>query len=1107
VTVSPTWLGRQHRSRRALLTVVGIAFFCVLSRPAAAADQIYFSAVDNVTNKIIERINAETVRLDISAWYLTEHAISIAIANRFNAGVKVRLMGDRGSIFEIDPHTRDEFYWLANQGVPIRLRFNPTWYPEINHWKMAIFVGQNIVEFGSANWDTFELAPFSSTNFVDETVMFADDPALVNAFKTKFDRMWSDTTAEPESIAGGAPYFKDWNDACTNEPLGCNFRTVYPNPKPMVVNTARLEPDYPSPPDLIWGQGPSFNNRLIQEINNEPTSGNLQFVMYRLTVPNIAQALLDRFAAGVQMQLIIEPDQYLNRKWPEFWLSHAYWDSLWAAGIPMRQRKHQGMTHMKTLVTSAYATNASSNLAAAWQRDHNYFVPSATKTAIYNAIKNRVTAMWNDTTNFEPFVPQPPDAPVQSTPANGATGVSRTSPLVWNITPFATNFDVYLGFSAAALTRIANVKAQLVNNPPSTYSWPPPSEFCAGTTYYWQIVARTNATPRRSSLVAASPTRSFTTTGTNVGCSGLPGSGGGGGGGAVPAPWATQDIGNVGAAGNASYDNGTFIVSGAGADIWGTSDAFRYVYQSLNGDGQIVARVVSEQNTNSYAKAGVMIRSALTAGSAHAILDVRPDGNVEFMVRTTNGGPTTYVAGRTQAFPAWLKLTRSTTTITAYVSGNGTDWTQVGTTTLSIAAAATVGLIVNSHDVGATNSSTFDNVTVTGGAPPPPPPPPPPTTLPAPWTDQDVGSVGTPGNASLTNGVFTVKGAGADIWDNADGFNYAFQPFNADGQIVARVTAMDNTNSYAKAGVMIRQTTTAGSAHVLLDVRPNGTVEFMTRAANGGSTTFLAGRTLGFPAWLKLARSGNSISASVSTDGSAWITLGSTPTSMPSSVQVGLVVNSHDPQVLNTSTFDNVAVTTGTPPPPPPTAPNIVIYASDVTAANRHGSWSLAADPTAAGGSKLVTPDASVANTDAPLASPVDYFDVTFNANAGVPHTIWLRLQATANAKSNDAVWVQFSDARSNGSQVYPLNSTSGLLVNLATDGTGASLNKWGWQNGAYWLSQATTVTFATSGTHTIRVQIREDGVQLDQIVLSPSAYLSSPPGPATNDTTIVPKS
>ena len=141
---------------------------------------------------------------------------------------------------------------------------------------------------------------------------------------------------------------------------------------------------------------------------------------------------------------------------------------------------------------------------------------------------------------------------------------------------------------------------------------------------------------------------------------------------------------------------------------------------------------------------------------------------------------------------------------------------------------------------------------------------------------------------------------------------------------------------------------------------------------------------------------------------------------------------------------------------------------------------------------KLTTPDRGVSNLDAPLAAPVDYFDVTFSPAAATPYRLWLRLKARANNKWNDAVWVQFSNARVNGSPVYPINSTKGLLVNLATDAGASSLKGWGWQNGAYWLPQATTVTFPTSGTQTMRIQIREDGVEVDQIVLSPVTYATT---------------
>jgi Phosphoesterase family len=195
------------------------------------------------------------------------------------------------------------------------------------------------------------------------------------------------------------------------------------------------------------------------------------------------------------------------------------------------------------------------------------------------------------------------------------------------------------------------------------------------------------------------------------------------------------------------------------------------------------------------------------------------------------------------------------------------------------------------------------------------------------------------------------------------------------------------------------------------------------------------------------------------------------------------------------------------PPPPPPTVPpDIVVYASDVPATAVHGAWVRGTDVTAAASTILTTPDTGVANTTAPLASPIDYADVTFSAPANTAYTLWLRLRAQNNSKFNDSVWVQFSDATAGGAPVYQLNTTSGLLVNLATDATAASLSAWGWQNTAYWLSQATTIVFTTSGAHTLRLQTREDGFALDQIVLSPVTFLAKPPGSVSDDRTIVPK-
>ena len=171
-------------------------------------------------------------------------------------------------------------------------------------------------------------------------------------------------------------------------------------------------------------------------------------------------------------------------------------------------------------------------------------------------------------------------------------------------------------------------------------------------------------------------------------------------------------------------------------------------------------------------------------------------------------------------------------------------------------------------------------------------------------------------------------------------------------------------------------------------------------------------------------------------------------------------------------------------------AGDIVLYAAD--ASNVRGNWSLAADSSAAGGQRMSSADLGWSSTDSALVAPADSFDFTFAAAANTRYHVWLRLKASGNSKFNDSAFVQFSDAvDGNGSAIYRIGTTNGLFVNLQSC-NGCALSGWGWLDGAYWLSQTTRVAFASSGTHTLRVQTREDGVSIDQIVLSSAAYLNT---------------
>ena len=238
------------------------------------------------------------------------------------------------------------------------------------------------------------------------------------------------------------------------------------------------------------------------------------------------------------------------------------------------------------------------------------------------------------------------------------------------------------------------------------------------------------------------------------------------GGNALPASWQTRDIGAVGVSGNASFASGTYSVTGAGADIWGTADALRYAYTTLNGDGQVTARVATEQNVNVWTKAGVMIRDSVAPGSRQALMLVSPGKGTAFQRRIATSGVSTNTAGATVTAPSWVRLSRVGNTITASQSANGTTWTVVGTDTIAFAQTVLVGLAVSSHSTTAAATATFDNVVIESL-----------------WSNQDIGAVGLAGSTSITNGVFTLTGAGADIWGAADAFHFTYQRLTGDGEI------------------------------------------------------------------------------------------------------------------------------------------------------------------------------------------------------------------------------------------------------------------------------------------------------------------------------------
>jgi glucose/arabinose dehydrogenase len=590
----------------------------------------------------------------------------------------------------------------------------------------------------------------------------------------------------------------------------------------------------------------------------------------------------------------------------------------------------------------------------------------------------------------------------------------------------------------------------------------------------------------------------------------------------------------------ATDTSGTFFLDGSGADIFGTEDAFNYYYRLLSGDGTIIARVKSVENTDPFAKAGVMIRDDLTPGSMNAMVALTPSNGVRFQRRLTPDGDstTTFLTGL--AAPYWVKLVRSGSTFSGYSSPDGAAWTLIGSDTINMGSNVLIGLAVSSHNDGVLCTAALDNVSNPGtgswldqdigsvgvpgtgsytgltddkfvdivpnlstltlatnptglqvtldgqpltapasvtsvvnmtrslgtpspqggqtfvswsdggaqthnisvppanttytalftGAPTPtftptatktptptvtptasktPTPTPtfatptpsrtptptatrtltptvvvptatrtptptqsptPSPGLPPPWVDQDIGGVGVPGSASYSAGTFTVNGSGFDIEDQADTFHFVYQPLNGDGTVIARVASLENTNPWAKGGVMIRETLADDSKQADVVVTPGNGVAFQRRLTTGGVTVHTAGPNVVAPYWVKLVRAGSTFTGYSSGDGGTWTLIGSDSISMASSVFIGMAVTSHDNAVLATATFDNVSVSFGTPPTPTFTRTSTVTPTKTSTATATRTNTATVTGTATATKTRTPTPTLTGSGTQTPTRTP-----------------------------------------------------------------------------------------------------------------------------------------
>ena len=188
--------------------------------------------------------------------------------------------------------------------------------------------------------------------------------------------------------------------------------------------------------------------------------------------------------------------------------------------------------------------------------------------------------------------------------------------------------------------------------------------------------------------------------------------------GTLPPLWQSSDIGYVAFPGDACYNDGVYTITASGADIWGTADAFHYVYQAgITNNTEIIIRVDSIKNTNANAKCGIMFRQNLDPGSPYVILALTPTNGVWFQQRTSQSGTAVSIGNNSGMIaPYWLRIVNTGNKYVAYTSPDGSTWTSMDSVILALGPNPYVGIAYSTHDNTVLDTSVVDNVTLRIGS-------------------------------------------------------------------------------------------------------------------------------------------------------------------------------------------------------------------------------------------------------------------------------------------------------------------------------------------------------------------------------------------------------
>lgn len=442
---------------------------------ATAQERLCDTQYEDCRWPILQLIRQETQGIDLAFWFMEDARYITELVKRHQAGVPVRVLVDSRANAS-KRHNETILNLLRDAGIPMREKYTGG---DILHFKMFLFHGQNVVEFSKANFTDTSFVPLvPNVNFFDEAIFFTDDTNLTNTFRRRFDDLWTNTTM-----------YRDYANITTPP--------------------ARRYPLYPIHSSMNFPPIQNFSDRALSRYDREMRA--IDAIVYRVTDHRQANAMLRAVARGAPVRLITEPDEYRNPK--RLW--HAkHVDRMYIGGVQMKHRRHEGLMHQGSVVLHGlgeviFGSSNWTTASAIYQDEHNYFYdPSLGKPWFFQWFADQFERKWNDTTNYVPFQPLPPDAPIYSSPANGASGIGSSVTLTWDGGPWGHLYDIYVGTDPLNLQLIAG-NQELGSPLADQVEKFTVTNLQQGTTYYWRIVGKTWA-----QLAKGGATWWFTTAGT-----------------------------------------------------------------------------------------------------------------------------------------------------------------------------------------------------------------------------------------------------------------------------------------------------------------------------------------------------------------------------------------------------------------------------------------------------------------------------------------------------------------------------------------------------------------------------------------------------------------